>query len=491
MIDSVIGYFSPSSRLRRETARLRLQLLNDYKRKYDGADRGRRTENWLARGASANVEIERDGKLLRDRARDMVRNHPYAARGIQVIANNVIGDGIKAHIRMENDAQEQRLRDAWKMWALSTEIDYDARNNLAGLQTLALRAMVESGEVIIRRRKVRRNSTVPMKIQILEPDYLPFEGDISLKADNGNDIYNGIEYDASGRRVAYHLYKEHPGDRGALSSLRSASSETVRVPASEILHLYRIDRAGQSRGVTWLAPVMLRMKDFKDYEDAQLLRQKIAACFTVFVRDTEVPDILPTDQQEVLSKVEPGTIELLPPGKDVTLANPPDAGANYDSYTRNQLRAIASGLGVSYEALTGDLSNVNFSSARMGWLEFQRNIESWRNTIINPVFNSGVWSWFKETAAIVGLPTENARATWVSPRREMIDPTKEIPAKIKSVRAGFETLSDVILQNGKQPDEHFEELHRNNVTLDEMELTLDTDPRRTSSSGLQQSSPEN
>jgi lambda family phage portal protein len=319
-----------------------------------------------------------------------------------------------------------------------------------------------------------------MQIQVLEPDMIDSlkEGDLP----NGGFIVQGIEFDAIGRRVAYWLFQRHPGDMVNLSSSFGASK---RVPASEIAHIYRADRPGQVRGVPWLAPVMIRLHDFDQYEDAQLLRQKIAACFTAFIHDMEAP-VDSTKKKKVLSeKLEPGAIEILPPGKDIKFNSPPGV-EGYSEYASQMLHAIAAGMGITFEALTSDYSQVNYSSARMGWLEFQRNIEQWRWNMMIPQFCETAWDWFVEAATLAGRKTKGASASWTPPRREMIDPTKEIPAIRDAVRVGLTSISESIRENGSDAEAVLQQIADDNKMIDSLGLVLDSDGRKVARSGMAQ-----
>ncbi len=489
--DRSIGFFSPKTLLKRKKAKIYNEYLS---RKYEAADKGRRTSGWNPTGGSANSEIAGSKIFVRNRSRDLVRNNPYAARGMQVITNNVVGRGIITQIKLDTRAKistkERRVNDIWRAWAGTRVCDFEGIHNLFGLQRLLMRAVVESGDVLVRLRRTNRRRVMgpngkivevpPFQLQILEGDFVATNR-INRLLDNGNSIIEGIEIDPGGRVVAYHLFKSHPGNIN-LSILNSF--DTIRVPVEEILFLFRMDRPGQFSGMPWLAADILRLRDFDLYEDAQLKRQQCAAMYTAFVHDLEgVDDIGEEAEEEAIGeKMEPGLIEILPPGKDIKLSNPPGAD-NYKEYTSVVLRSIASGLGITYESLTGDLSEVNFSSARMGWLEMQRNIDSWRSNIMINQFMAPVFNWFKEGLDLIGEGAANARAVFTPPRREMIDPTKEVTAIKTQIRSGMKTLSESIREAGKDPDTHFEEYAQDMKTLDELDLILDTDPRKTDRSG--------
>lgn len=490
-VDKFIGYFSPRALLKRQKAR----LFNEFvKRKYEAADAGRRTKGWNTNNMSANAEIAVAQTRVRDRARDLVRNNPYAARAVEVVTNNVVGRGIKTQIKADSRSgssqRETRLTRIWRAWADTTACDFERIHNLAGLQRLAMRAVAESGECFIRVRRENRRLVIgpdgqevevpPISLQVLEADFVSLTRRTGVLP-NGNQVIQGIEFDEEGKKVAYHMFLSHPGSNDVVFASRFT---TVRVPAEEVLHLYRMDRPGQSRGMPWLSPVALRLRDFDLYEDAQLKRQQVAAMFTAFIHDLEGIDEFEETKEEVEigEKMEPGLLEILPPGKDVKLSNPPGAD-NYKEYTSVVLHAIASGIGITFEQLTGDLSEVNFSSARMGFLESQRNFDTWRanimiNQFLNPMFN-----WFKGGLELIGERTSQVTAVHTAPRREMIDPSKEVDALKKAVRSGFKTQSDAVRELGQDPDLHFEEMASDLARLDSLGIILDTDPRKVNAAG--------
>lgn len=464
--DAIVAAFSPKRAYKRAAYRQAAELLA---RKYEGAARGRRTDSWYTPSSSANTETNAALSTLRNRSRDLIRNNPYAQRGVSLLESNVVGRGILPHIL------DDRLMAAWKEWAETPACDAEGKINFYDMQALAARAIVESGEVLIRKR-VMQGGTLPLRLQLLESDFIAKDIDQALPVASGNQIIQGVEIDSFGRRIAYHLYEGHPGSTGIESA--RGYGKINRVPADQIIHAYKMQRPGQLRGVPWLAPVMIRLRDLDEYEDAQLVRQKIAACFSVFIKDSIESDNDFTDAaKELASKVEPGLIEMLPPGKDVTFASPPGV-EGYNDYLRAHLHAIAVGLGISYEALTGDLSQVNFSSARMGWLEFQRNIENFRNHILNPQVNNVAFDWFTDAAIIAGITQQKpTRPRWTAPRRDMIDPAKEINAMKTAVRNGFVSWSDVVRENGYHPQDQAEQISQDYDLFDINGLTLDCDPR--------------
>ena len=444
-------------------------------RKYEGASKSKRLSGWRTGFGDANTQIAASMTELRERARDLRRNNAYAHKGIGLISNNVVGKGIKTIIQGPN---QEFLQREWDKWTKGSLCDYDGRLNLAGIQRLLMDSTVESGEVLIRKRIV--NGEFPIQYQVLESDFLS-TSELDGKTQSGNTVIQGVEFNGSGKRVGYHLYETHPGSIvTTVTSLR-----TNLIPADQVMHIFRQERPGQVRGVTWLAPIMIRLKDLDDFEDAQLMRQKIAALFTAFVHDINA-EVECEDTSDFGDMLEPGIIEELPPGKTVTFANPPSV-ENYKEFTSSVLHSIAAGLGVSYESLTGDLSEVNFSSARMGWLEMNRNIQTWRESLLIHQFLNVVVQDFISMMELRGIRiADTVKFNHIPPKREMIDPTKEIPASLEAIRGGLTTLSKEIAATGEDPETIIEQWAKDQETQEKLGLILKSNPKYTTDNGKMQ-----
>ena len=463
-LDRIIGYISPGKAKLRIAERLQVEQM----RKYEAAGHGRRFANgYLGRGTSANTEIERAGPLMRDRHRYMVRNNPWAARAVQAIVTNTVGFGITGDLARRGRKVPQYLKDRWADYCdKSSLVDAYGQHDLYGLQAIALRTVVESGECLAVR--VRRRGMFS-KVKLLEPDHLDHETQGDLP--DGGRIIQGVEYNAQDEIVAYWLFPQHPGDP------HTRHFKPERVPAADVLHVYRVDRPGQVRGVAWGHPVMVSLSDLDEYEDAYLFRQKLANCVTGIFEDMDplpgqpgASDVLPADQ------LEPGAMLHAPPGKRVNWSTPPSAG-DYGPFTKDFLLRIAAGYGVSFQAMTGDLSSVNFSSGRMGWVEFQRNLEAWRWQMFIPMFCDGVAGWWLEDAELMGANVTDLFVEWTPPRREMFDPTREGPAMEQLIRAGIKSLPSTHRELGMRTEQVLQEIADTNKLIDQFELVLDSDPR--------------
>ncbi|WP_200952427.1 phage portal protein [Mesorhizobium sp. Root552] len=471
MLSRIGGYLTPQRQMRKNA-------LNEARMAYDAATRSRRSQGWRVVSTDANAELLGASSRLRDVARDMVRNVPLAARAKKVIAHNVVGSGIIPTISAGDERVKDRLEGLLKDHFDTTACDAYGRHDLYGLQNLAMGTIVESGEVLVRYRPRRKEDGLPLafQLQVMEPDYL--DSSVSGPQPNGNFAVQGIEFNGYGKIVAYHLFREHPGSMATFSLPVSDP-----VSAERVSHIFYTDRPGQARGVTWFAPVILRMRDKADFSDAHLIRQKVAACYAVFVRSTEGNDGIDSTKANPypVESLEPGMIERLNDGEDVTFGSPPQVG-DYGDYIKAHDREIAAALGISYEALTGDLSNVNFSSGRMGWLEMQRNIDAWRNFMLIPQMLNPIGQAFLNIASAAGT-VGDATVQWTAPRREMINPSEEVKASRDAIRTGLSSRSNEQRKLGFDPVDLDTEIAADNQRADALSLIFDSDPRKVTSVG--------
>jgi len=83
------------------------------KRRYEGAALSRRTSNWYATNASINADLWRDLPRLRERSRNLITNNPWAQRAVAVIATNMVGTGILAHVQTGAKTRDKRIMAYW------------------------------------------------------------------------------------------------------------------------------------------------------------------------------------------------------------------------------------------------------------------------------------------------------------------------------------------------------------------------------------------
>jgi lambda family phage portal protein len=347
--------------------------------------------------------------------------------------------------------------------------------------------MIEGGEALALQRFTRAGvpGDVPLKIELREGDHLD-----ASKAMFGNDgarVEQGIEYDASGRRIAYWMFPDHPGGSAQAFGRRFTSV---------VAHLFERQRV-QNRGVPWGVAAMRAMRDFGDWHRAELARKKTEACLAAIVisddAGTDVggsgaggglgPAVLDADGNRIESFM-PGMIGYSHSGRDVKF-NQPSAAGGVGEWTKAQMHIIAAGFRVPYALMSGDMREANFSSARVGLNEFRRMVEQIQWMTVIPMFCQPIWDWFILASRTAGLiPMGGAiDVEWAPPRFESVNPKQDAEADLLEVRAGFSTLAQKIAARGYDPEEVLEEWKAMAKLTDDAELVFDSDPRRVSKGG--------
>ncbi len=485
LLDRAIAAVAPRAAMKRMAARIALDGM--LQRGYDGAALGRRTDGWRTGGTSADTEIAGAGALLRNRMRDLVRNNPHAARAVSAWVEDIVGDGFTPYANTGDPELDKRVDELWARFA---EIcDADGRGDFHALTSLAVREMVESGEVLARRRRRRAvdGLPVPLQIQAMEIDHLD-ESRIEAQRANGDGrTVRGIEYNARGARTAYWLFPDHPGDIGVPLSRQFSS---LRIPADGVIHLFKRDRV-QQRGVPWGAPVIRPLRDLDDWTNAELVRKKTEACLVGIVTaadDAEqgiAPSVTDSDGN-IIERFEPGLIAYARGAKDIEF-NQPSHAAGVSEWLKAQLHIIAAGWNLPYERLTGDLRDVSFISGRLGRIDHQRGVSMLQWQLVIPVWCQPIWNWFTEAAWAAGLlPQPRIPVEWQPSGFEMLDPGAEAAADLLEMRMGTMTLPQAIAKRGYNPKLMLKEIADTNAEIDALGLILDSDPRKVTQQGLMQ-----
>lgn len=434
---------------------------------YEASRLGRRLRGWNAERRNINALMQQGGEELRARARQLCRENPYAANACEAFVSAAVGTGIKPSC-LTNDAEvKKEVQAAWLRW--TDEADADGLTDFYGLQVLAARAMFEAGECFVRFRPRLPSDGlfVPLQMQLLESEHLPFSHNETLA--NGNEVRAGIEFDRIGRRVAYHFLRSHPGE-GAVSFF---GLDKVVVPAADVMHLYRPLRPGQIRGQPGITPGMIRLYLLDQYDDAELDRKRVAAMFAGFITkprgDSEGP--LPTEGPgpgpagTEVAPLEPGTMQVLLDGEDIKFSEPTEVGGSYEAFQYRALLAIASAVGLPYHAITADVAKANYSSLRASQVESRRRMDQFQHATLVFQMCRPVWRRWLETAMLSGAlsakvarayrtnAAQLATAKWIPPKWDWVDPLKDRQAQALAEDRGWIARSDSIDAEGYDAEE--------------------------------------
>jgi lambda family phage portal protein len=461
---------------------------------------------WRAPTVSPNTAILYGLTTLRDRSRAATRNDGYAKGAIDRLVTNIIGTGIKPLSQADDAPFRKQAQALWLRW--TDESDADGLLDWYGQQSQAVRAWLEGGETFVRLRPrlLSDGLSVPLQVQVLEPELCPHTYNTVMPT--GNRVRAGIEFNPIGGRVAYWFYQSRPGDLQDIDR-----SQLRRVPAEAVVHLYDPLRPGQLRGVPHLTQALIRLHELDKFDDAVLLRQQLANLFAGFVERpasslgdpeailplTGLPTENDADGRPMLS-LEPGIFQELGPGEKVEFSKPPDAGSGYADFSRQQLFHVAAATGVPYETLTGDMSKVNDRTVRVILNEFRRRIMAWQHQIVAFQLCRRVWSAWLDRAYLSGAltmppayltnPDPWARAKWIPQGWPYLQPVQDVEAKRMAIRAGLTTRSAEVSETGEDIEAIDAEQAADNKRADDLGLSYDSDGRKALTGGASPSPSE-
>lgn len=471
LVDRIVAVVSPARGLRRSQARKVLA------RMYAGAEANRLTNSKRPKNQSADGEMlgPFGADSLRAWGRALVRDNAYAWGVVDTIVSSVVGCGITAQSQLETpegDDIEVVNESRDKVWSEWCEVcDVNGQLGFAEIQQLAQREICEAGEVLIHLVNTPSKTyrgiyrPVPLAIELIEADRLASDKDTySLRGRGENRIIRGVELDELGKPVAYWIYPEHPS-----SPYVSRSTTPERYEAKNVLHLFRKDRVGQSRGVTWFAPVMSWLRDLGVYVDNEIQASAVASCFGVAIttNGTPGPGLMPSTGGEVsddngnrLDYLEPAMVTYLQPGETIESINPGRPNSASEPWINLMLRGIAVGTGLSYEIVARDFSKTNYSSSRTSQLEDRRRFRRWQRYLVNHLCQP-VWDRFCEQAATAGVRDfprmsdilddrrDATMVEWQTTEWEWVDPQSEQTASQMAVDHLQSTLQSELGSRGK------------------------------------------
>lgn len=440
-----------SSKNQANPALLTAKSTQTVKNKLEGAMSARRLRSWRPALENINTMIASGGINLLARAREMVVNNGYVANAAEAFASSMVGDGIKPSPMIEDEKLRALLNRLWLEWTWQS--DADGITDLYGQQAMVAREIFVAGECFVRIRKRYTSDGLvsPVQIQLLQSELLPYE---TRELPNGNRLRSGIEFDKVGRRVNYHFYGSHPGDlTDRLSITRSI------VPADEICHIYKPLDAGQVRGLSEIAPAMVKLFLLDQYDDAELDRKKTAAMFAGFVT-SEPGDSVFDDEEGGLLPLEPGLMQMLNPGQNITFSEPSDVGSNYEAFQRRVLLAASAAMRTPYHMVTNDVTGANYSSLRASLVDYRRRIGQMQYATIAHQMMRPIWGAFVEGLYLNGRIDVSAdmvdqikKANFITPKWDWVDPLKDISAAILEMKHGITSRRKIVESKGSDIEE--------------------------------------
>ena len=351
------------------------------------------------------------------------------------------------------------------------------------IEKLIVRSLVTDGEVFVRFvRKPFGRSQIPFALEVLESEQLDddFTGRSSRKK---NTWRMGIEQDEFGRAVQYAFLKKHPGDTAFGTPV--GQREHMMIPAKDICHIFLSNRPNQSRGEPWLASSILALHHLSGFQEASVIRARAASSLMGFITspEGELDQGGEVYDGERVSQFEPGKFSYLQPGETISVPDFDSPNSEFPEFMRSMLRSVAAGCGVSFESVSRDFSQTNYSSSRLSLLEDRNHYRSIQNYLIEN-FHSRIFDAWLEMAVLSGAlslpnfdtePRRYRRVRWIPRGWAWIDPQKEINAAKEAVKAGFKTQAQVIAEQGGDLEELLPARKAEVEAASQLDLVFDTD----------------
>ena len=484
-----MGLFNPKSWFKKSSPAPRR------KRSYAGAGMNRLIADWIGGASSANREIRPALSTLRNRSRELARNHWIAQRALQIYRTQVVGDrGLSLQVRARNipgpqesegklDGSGNRIvEENWKQWTRRGVCEVTGAHSWIDIQKLVIESIVRDGEILIHFVRNADNK-FRFQLQLLEADFLD-EG-LNKELEDGKRIVMGVELNKLGRAIAYYLWKgpAHPYDNVEYYQ----SSKHVRVPAENLLHVFHPERAEQTRGVPLFSGVLNKIQMLDGFEEAELVASRLAASKSLFLKSDDSESGYDGDSFEgnyaPVMDAEPGSITSLPPGVDLAPWNPDHPTSAYADFHKSVLRGISSGIGLDYVSVANNLEGVSYSSIRQGTIDTRDNFRMNQRFLIEHVAEPIYREWLKTSIISGALPFPINRfdkfanaAEFRGRGYQWVDPSKEVRASIDALNNGFISYSDVQMQYGRDPEEVFSSLQSDKDMAERYGIKLALEP---------------
>ena len=432
------------------------------RRQYAGAKIDRLTSSWTTTQQSINKDLRAGGKVLRARARDLTINNDYARKYMQMVVSNVVGaNGISLQVKSKtskgklNTKANRQTEQGWKEWSQARNCAWDSRLSFIEMQRLFIETAARDGEVLV--RIIKDESKFGFKLQFLDVNRL----DENMNKDLGDNIIRmGIEFDVTGRPVAYHLANNLEPE------IYHPNRHTERVPAENIIHAFCAERPEQIRGATWMASSMSRMQMLGAYEEAELVAARVGACKMGFYTSEAGDSFVGEEDYDgnLITEAEAGIFEQLPAGTSFQSFDPTHPTSAFKDFNKAILRGIASGLGVAYNSLSSDLEGVSYSSIRSGTIEERDNWRVKQDWMIAhflmPIYEQ--WLQMQLLKNTIGQDMTAfdslMEIRWQAKSWNWVDPLKDIQANIQAINAGIKTSSEVIAEQGGDIEDVYDQL---------------------------------
>jgi lambda family phage portal protein len=450
---------------------------------YNAAESDRLTDDWQVSSISANQAINAALVIMRDRSRDLERNNSYVKHYFELLSQNVVGEhGIRLQAQAKNANGQidvranKKIEASFNEWAQAGNCTVCGKYSWRNVQDMVLHADRQDGEALVRMVKGFGGNKWRFALQLLESDHLDIDY-INRRLPNGNQVYMGVEVNQWLRPIAYHILAAHPGDGTYLYN----GKYRYRIPAEEILHIYTPSRPEQLRGVPHLHTVMQALNMLDGFQEAELVKARMAACIGIIVQ-REHTGASPPDSKGVNNQpqwsVEPGMKIIGNPGEIFKEFAPNTPNSGIAAFKKAVLQEVSGGIEMAYNTLSNDLESVNFSSIRSGKLQEQKKYRCLQSMLVEklcrPVY--GNWLGMALLTDLIGLRYQSYNrylaTKWMGQGFPWVDPRADMIANTKAIDYGLTTRTDVLAAQGQDFEEVVDKLEYEEARIKAAGLTL-------------------
>lgn len=457
LINRMLLPIAPERVYRRELA---LQRVRSF---YSAADTGARAGGWTRSNPNGEQANQGTRDLIRGRARDQERNSDILNAEILALERNVVGSGfvLQAKVRNEDGDDDEelnsRIEECWRDWCRPENCEITGRFSFSDLAKISVRRRYVDGGILI--LKVILNGR--FQLQLLEVDDL----DMSVQLFGNHRVVGGIEIDEYRRPVAYFI---------KVYDAWGVSVKSQRVPAERVVYLPYLTRPSQVREITPFASSLSRIDDTNELIDASIEKERVLSHLSVAVekesgtmtgvaglgRGYEPPET--TDgtgpgQPAPPEVLEQGTISYLKPGEKIQTISPAGTSSTVDPIVKTTQRMAGSSIGLSYEAVSRDMSKSNYSSARQGLLEDKKTYISIQQYTVAHLLDVIYPEWLDWAVLSGRLPIPDyfrdpdpyRKHVWICSGWDWIDPAKETSANLTALQTNQKTLQEICAEKGR------------------------------------------
>ena len=490
-------------RMQREAA----ERFTDSGYSHGGASRSATwAKGYNSESLSPKSDIEENRKLLRERTRDLAMNSPVATAAVNATRTSWVGTGLKPKPKIDYELLgiskeaasdlEKKIKNEFSLWANSTLCDACDLNNFYELQQIAFLDWLKNGEefVLVSYAEETENMPYSLRLRLILADRISTPGAYGGEYDgfdkeqpDGNRIMNGVEIDRQGKVVAYHISSTFPNENEAITTeWKRVLKRGATTGNPNILHVFNAESAEQYRGVPFLAPVIMSIKQLTRYTEAEIMAAVVNSMFAIFIQTESGDDIdgfggedddmntAPSDGDEI--KLGAGTINFLKEGEKVEAVESKHPSGNYESFVGAFSMLIGAALEISPEVLMKKFSN-NFSASKGALNETWRAFSMRRKWFVDDFCKQVYELWFAEAVSIGRIKApgffadpliRNAytNATWTGPAQGCLNPVQEANAAVIRIKNGLSTREDECAAiNGTDYEDNVRALENENERL--------------------------